>query len=259
GGYGTDQAYLRFLGSTGDDAPVVILAHLAENVLRNVNQLRALLYPGTPYGLKPRFVLGPKGELIQIPLPSLSEAEYADMVQHPERYLDHEYFLPDGPAGTLRLTFPYSLSVLRSLGHFHVVARIRSEPWHAAFYSRDHPSDALRVTAAILEAFSREARARGREPIVAVIPTGRDLQYFRKHGEWVYRPLIEELDRRGVTGLDPGPGMMAASGEHCVCSVFGPEGCAGHPNEEGYAIIARVVSEYLRRTGLVGLVHYARR
>jgi len=258
-GYGSDQAYLRFLGNQGDHAPVVLLAHLSENILRNVNQLRALLYPGTRYGLKPRFVLGPTGELVHIPIPSLSEAQYRDMLENPARYLEHEYFLPGGPAGPLQLTFPYSLSVLRSFAHFHISAELRDEPWYAAFYSRDHPSGALQVTSAILEAFSREARARGRQPIVAVIPTGRDLEYFRRRGRWVYRPLIEELERRDVTVLDAGPGMIATIGDRGVCTVFGPEGCAGHPNEAGYAIIAQVVSEYLRSTGLVGLVHYARR
>ena len=40
GGYGTDQAYLRFLHNEKDVAPIAILNHLSENILRNVNQFR---------------------------------------------------------------------------------------------------------------------------------------------------------------------------------------------------------------------------
>jgi hypothetical protein len=39
-GYGTDQAYLRFLHNDADQAPQVILNILFENVARNVNQNR---------------------------------------------------------------------------------------------------------------------------------------------------------------------------------------------------------------------------
>src|SRR5262249_61577432 len=51
-GYGSDQAYLRFLDNHCDHAPVVLLAHLEENNQLNVNQLCPLIYPGTRYGLK---------------------------------------------------------------------------------------------------------------------------------------------------------------------------------------------------------------
>ena len=37
GGYGTDQAYLRFRENTEDPSPVVVIAHQPENILRNVS------------------------------------------------------------------------------------------------------------------------------------------------------------------------------------------------------------------------------
>src|SRR5262245_4391979 len=45
GGYGTDQAYLRFK-SLPPRGELVFLNHLSENIVRNINQYRNLLYPG---------------------------------------------------------------------------------------------------------------------------------------------------------------------------------------------------------------------
>ena len=250
-GFGSDQAYLRFAHNASDGAPVAFLGHLAENILRNSNQLRGLLYNGTVYGLKPRFVLDRDGGLALVPLPSPSEAEFRDLVVHPEKYLEHEFFLPGGPAGTTRLRFPYTLSVLSAFRHFHITAEIRREPWHAAFYAPDHPAQALEVTARIFEAFDREARRRGKIAVLAIIPTGMDLEYRREHGRWVYQPLLDRVRRSGLEVLDLGDGMLERIGARSPCAVFGDEGCSGHPSEEGYAIMAQVVKAHLEARGLV--------
>ena len=66
-GYGTDQAVLRFLETPGDASPFVILSHMAENIARNVNQDRTLIY-GSGIALKPRFELTTTGiRLVKVP------------------------------------------------------------------------------------------------------------------------------------------------------------------------------------------------
>jgi hypothetical protein len=68
-GYGSDQAFLLYRAQRdADRAPIVILAHLTENVLRNVNQYRELLYPGGGFGFKPRLRLDERGKLRRVPL-----------------------------------------------------------------------------------------------------------------------------------------------------------------------------------------------
>ena len=114
-GYGTDQATLRFERNEADEAPVVILAHLTENIARNVNQARQLLHPKSRYGLKPRFVLRTEGGLELVPLADMTPERFDDLIAHPNQYLRHEYFLPGGDSGVAVLRFPFSLSVLRSL------------------------------------------------------------------------------------------------------------------------------------------------
>ena len=251
GGYGTDQAYLRFLGNESDGAPMVFLGHLSENILRNVNQLRDLLYPGTSFGLKPRFILAQGGGLELVPLPTPSEAEFRDLVVHPGKYLEHEYFLPGGDAGTALRGFPYTLSVLASFRHFHVVSELRREPWYAAFYESDHPSQGLEITARIFEAFQREAQRRGKVPILAVIATGLDLEYHREHGRWVYQSLVDRLERRGLRVLNMGERMLAAMGAGKPCRLLEAGDCGRHPDTKGWEVMARVVEAHLEAEGLV--------
>lgn len=252
GGYGSDQAFLRFRENERDQAPVVVLGHLAENIIRNVNQLRGLLHPRTPRGLKPRFVVDASGALELVPLPSFSLDEYARVVDRPEDHLPHEYFLPDGPSGTLRLRFPFSLSVARAFGNFRVRAELWREPWYAAFYQPDHPAGGLEVTTKILERFDAEARRRGRQPVVLVIPTGLDLAYFAREGAWVYQPLLDALGARGISALNVGPGLMAALGERDPSELIQP---LDHFTAEGDVLLANLVYERVR--DLVELVEAA--
>jgi hypothetical protein len=250
-GFGSDQAYLRFAHNARDAAPVAFLGHQAENILRNANQLRGLLYNGTVYGLKPRFVLGADGGLDLVPLPRLDEAGFRDLVMHPERYLAHEFFLPGGPAGTVHLRFPYTLSVLSAYRNFHIRAELRGEPWHAAFYAPDHPAQALEITARIFEAFDREARRRGKVALLAIIPNGSDFEYRHAHRRWVYQPLLDRVRGAGLDVLDVGEGMLERLGGRDPCALFADGRCEGHPNAEGYAILAQVVKAHLVRRGLV--------
>ncbi len=92
GGYGTDQAYLRFKLNIQDKSKVVIMGFLTENIFRNINQFRNLLYPNHRYALKPRFILDKDGNLELIPLINVSKNEYILLVKEPDKYLKHEFF-----------------------------------------------------------------------------------------------------------------------------------------------------------------------
>jgi len=237
-GYGSDQALLRFLGNRSDAAPVVFLNHLSENIMRNVNQYRHLLYPGEGVEFKPRFIIGEGGSLLTIPLPDFPQAQYPEVVRDPGRYLAHEYFLPGGSSGIQALRFPYTWTALRAFGNFHVVAELRGLPWWLEFYERDHPSDALSVTAAVLARFHEAVLQRGRTPIVAVIPAGPDLLIFREHGSWTYQPLLDALTSRGIDVLNFGDGLVQWLGSREPDVLF--DDISRHFNEVGNRALADV-------------------
>jgi hypothetical protein len=250
-GYGTDQALLRFLGNADDTAPVVFLSHLSENILRNVNQYRQLLYPGDGLGFKPRFLLDDKGQLTQVPLPDFSASEYARVVHDPASHLDHEYFLPGGAGGIVRLSAPFTWTALKCAASPRIQVTLRGTPWYTPFYVADHPSGALAITVAIFEKFHEEARLRGKIPVLAVIPTGRDLRYFQRKGEWPYDTLIAELTQRQTHVLNFGVGIARHLGDADPRSLFLSHRIGAHYNKAGNGLLAHLALEYLAEHDLL--------
>lgn len=240
-GYGSDQAMIRFLLNDSDPARHVVLGHLSENVLRNSNQWRHLIYGGGEFGFKPRFILDDAGKLVRLPMPEIPEERYEDFLRNPEDYLEHDWFVPDGPGGLTRLEFPYTMSVIRSFGNFRNTARRRGMASYEPFYLPDHPSDMLAVTTAILAEFDRVARERGQTPVIALFPTGYDLRKRHGGGEWTYQPLIDALLARGLNPLNLGDGMLERLAGRDPCELF--TRCDAHYNAEGYSIVADLVRE----------------
>ncbi|TVQ74959.1 MAG: hypothetical protein EA380_11780 [Phycisphaeraceae bacterium] len=247
GGYGSDQALLRFLHNEHDGSEIVILTHLSENLMRNLSQFRSI-YAGSPNGLsfKPRFIPGDDAdELVLVPLPTIPPIEYADFVRRPENFLEHDEFVPGKPNGVLRLRFPYSVSVARSFRHHAILARLRREPRYKQFYDPAHSARGTQVTAGILQRFYEETISQSRLPLVVLIPSGLDLEYYRRTQKWPYEPLVDELSVRAVPFLDLGPAMDRAMGNRPVADYYSGQNTSRHNNAAGYALIADLIYDYL--------------
>ena len=106
GGYGTDQALLRYRRFARDPAKFVVLGHYSEDIIRNVNQLRDFVFGGR-FRFKPRFVLE-NGGLRLIPLPALDAAGFSHIAEEHERLLPYEFLRPGGAAGIVEFRFPYT-------------------------------------------------------------------------------------------------------------------------------------------------------
>jgi len=251
GGYGTDQAYLRFRKNRNDNSKVVILGYASENILRNVNQYRQLLYHGGykgEFALKPRFIINNKGKLELIPLPKLNYEEFLKMVNSPEKYFKYEYFLPDGDSGILKVKFPCTLTLVRAaIKNFHIRAKIKGIPWYKDFYEIGHPSNALLVTYNIIHEFYLEAQRLHKRPLVLIIPTGLDFAYYNKNKKWPYENLLELLEKNKIEFLDAGPKII----EHI--KNIGELFCArnAHFNAEEQKVLAEIVYEHLTKNGFI--------
>ena len=113
GGYGSDQAYLKFKLNKSP-SEIVVLNHLSENIIRNLNQFRHLIYPSNYYDLKPRFILEQDSiKLIEIPFIPIDQAD--SFKNNPNKYLNHEFFNIGGESGIFFKKFPYSFTLVRSL------------------------------------------------------------------------------------------------------------------------------------------------
>ncbi|MFW6127413.1 MAG: hypothetical protein ACOC6K_04295 [Thermodesulfobacteriota bacterium] len=245
-GYGTDQAYLRYLGNQQDQAPVVILGYLSENLQRNVNQLRNLLCPVPACQLKPRFILDKQGQLTLVPLPRITREQFEDLRTRPERVLTQEFFLPGGPSGYQRPGFPYLWKFIRA---FPVIYQnlVLHQGYYYELYRPGHPSQALEVTLAIMEEFCRQARQRGQHPLVLVMPTHTDVANYLKTGTWVYQPLIDRLQERNLEFIDARPGII----QNGATALYDPES-QYHLSEQGNRVLARMVHDYFVQHNLTG-------
>lgn len=244
GGYGTDQAVIRFMEKIDDRAPIAILGHFSENIVRNVNQLRDLT-SGSRFGFKPRFLVHDDGKLDRVPLPTLNVGQYAGILNHAAELLPHEYFLPGKPGGPVPMAFPYTLAVAKGLMHFRVVARILGVPSYATFYERDHPSGALGVTVGIIRQFDIVAKQRNQKPVVLIIPDEKDLRLLRAGAKLPYETLLVELVRHGIRTPNVASAMIDHLGVRDVCAFFVRCGGSSHFNPEGYSILAKTVHRWL--------------
>lgn len=247
GGYGTDQAVLRY-ELLKPDAGVVVLGHMTNDIIRNVNQERGFLN-NEPLGLKPRFLLR-NGALDLIALPNLTEEEYAGLEKDAGRLLPDDYFYPGGPSGLAGAHFPFLLSAIHALGHYRIKASLHHEPSYAQFYRPDHPSGALQVTEAIVKRFVADAGARHQKPLVLLIPDYKDLEWLDAHGAVPYQPLVDLLAADGISAVSAADALHAYLGGKAPCTIYRcKEG--NHLTPDGYRQLALLVEHTIRDRALL--------
>jgi hypothetical protein len=250
-GYGTDQAYVRFKRNTADEAPVVLFGIFPGDIVRNVNQFRALIgFRPNPRTLKGRFILDSAGHLKWVHRPRLDEAGFIHLVRDPAGVLPHEYLLPDTRDGPVSVRFPYTLTLARLALMPRLRTRITGLPTWSSFFHADHPSGAFPLTAAITVAFAREAERRGKRALVVMLPDASSFRARAKLGKPVYAPLLAALAAKHVAVFDPIPALLSALGSRSYCMLFAqPANCNGHFGVAGGGILADVMMAELRRRG----------
>lgn len=240
-GYGTDQSLMKF-SQTHDHSKIVILNHLSENIIRNVTQFRNLIYKSNEYTFKPRYILK-NDNLELIPLPKISKKEINLFLNKPNKYLFFEYFIPDGPSGIQYFKFPYTLKILKGFNHWQVKKKILNIPVaYDDFYNEDHVSNGLEITYEIMLEFYNLALSKGLKPILTIIPTCRDLEYFKKFNKFSYKNLTNLFDSLKINYIDFGPVFYNLSKNNI--NKFYSE-CSGHFNIEGEKLFSKILYKYL--------------
>jgi hypothetical protein len=247
GGYGTDQAFLRYKRNDGDRSSVVVLSHVTEDILRNLTRDRDLILYQMWFAYKPRFLLGPDGSLELIPMPTLTEEEHLRLegARSPSFALAHESFAPGGPSGATLLEFPFTLSLIRNFGDFRMRAKMARRPSYAEFYRSGHPLHSLEITREILKAFAAEAVRRGQVPLVMLLPNREDVDHYRRTQEWYYAPLLQEIRGQGVEAIDFGTRLAQASEGRNLDEIY--DG-TGHFRKETDRWLAEFVLSKIRTT-----------
>lgn len=204
GGFGTDQAYLRYRRDGRAGAPVVVIGVMTENIARLVSRFRPYYFPRSSLPLaKPRFRLTRTGTLEVVRPPFAAAGEYRrllDLDAPAFRALGvgDDYYergfrsSPFDLLATVRLTrmLAYEMSAgAREL------QRVRT----AAY---DPGSEAFDLLVAILTAFARDVHDDGATPMVVVFPRRRDIDGALAGHPKVHQPLLEALQRERLRWLD---------------------------------------------------------
>lgn len=264
-GYGTDQAYLYFRRQhqhVVDKAPVVILSYLSENIVRNITQDYGLLYQAE-LALKPRFISDAYGHLRLIEIPPIAPQDYDAYVSDMAQFLHADYLLPSKSGlSKRRMFFPYILTVPYSFTYKRFYASMlfyvfNVPPWFAELYEPTHPSQALQVTRDILINFAREAQQYGKRPLLFVLPTARDLVYFRSTGQWSYANLLTMLQGQGAApAMNLGPQLLAKAKDGNLCDYFCTTRAtkSGHYTVQGNRVLAEVVQEVVEKLGILSAI-----
>ena len=243
GGYGIDQAMLRFVTQGKAFAPhLVVMGFQPENLKRNLNLLRPLYDPRTrlPFA-KPRFVAEGDGiSLINVPVlpPSQVAATLADLANW--ELLPHEYYYdPDDYRGA----WWQRSKMLATLVDLKLN---REDRWVLKRVLYRDQSEAQKLGLLVIQAFAQEVTATGAEFKIVHLPTPTEMNVWRRLGRWPYQNLLDTLDKTHAV-VHPEVELLKAVEADGLDAIY-----AGHFTARGNRIIADILQQ-----SVVGMAHPA--
>lgn len=205
GGYGLDQAFLRFEREGMTFRPdVVLIIFDPDDLRRIVNVYRRFISTQEWPLSKPRFQLKADGGLALVPNPLARREDFVRLMQHPEAVRS---------MGALDAWYPRAIYENPLYDHVAAV-RVGTTLWRwldRRFIDPDRlirdgvfnaRSSAFALQVAVLDSFAKAVRAAGPIPVVVLLPDPQSLASVRSGGVAVYAPLRDSLTRRGLTVWD---------------------------------------------------------
>jgi len=196
GGYGTDQAFLRFQLMNTGEIDVLIVGLLLENIGRNVNRYRPRWYPrsDTPV-TKPRYV--PEGHGLRlVRQPYANREELVVAVENGSVLADleeHEYWSDDHLPDWLEWS---------GLARLYAGSRVYRDRELARLWS-DPEGEPFQVTLRLLESFRAKGEERGAQRFLVVIfPIESDVREYLASGRRYWSTLVDVLEDRQMDHID---------------------------------------------------------
>jgi hypothetical protein len=244
GGFGTDQAYLRYRAEGRDLHPhVVLIGFVPDDLRRIVSMYPRFLYSHEPPRFKPRFVLDADQGLVLVPNPGPSWAVYRRYLSAPEAVrelgkLDYWYepLIYENPL------HDWSSSV-RLASHVWVRLRRRYFDGDRLIKSGrfNERSEAFAIQERLFKQFARAASDAGAVPVVVFFPDRPSLEQLRNGQPTVYGPLIETVKRQEIRHVDLAD-AFATRAHDGMDSLFAP---GGHYSPLGNELVANWLGQLL--------------
>ena len=268
GGYGSDQAYFKFKKLLNEqkiyDKDFIYVGHLSENILRNINRNRSLLYPvpgdSTPL-LKPVFE-SCKPECEVVPLPSsLQESDLrlisSSGVSPKVAAGESSQFIPNRLlfGSPVTIGFPNLFSLLRVPFVWHAFPRLIGFERHDQFYGEGQRG--YEITKNILVKSHADCENKGCHVITSDVPVAGDFaQYYRK-GRYSTQRLNNELEELGLRHFSLTEHLIQSNPDlqknTCLLhdgSSDGGDLCNAHFNQSGYKQFFDFIAGHVNRLQL---------
>jgi len=247
GGYGLDQAFLRYLREGEKFHPqLVVIGFVPDDLPRVVNVYRRFISSRELPLIKPRFVLGSHGAL-ELLAEHVPDAEgYRAYVVEPSRVRDlgkldywYEPLIYDNPL------YDWSATVRVFSNGW---ARLRQRAWDTNRLLADNKfnaaSEAFRIQVALMEIFAKAVSERGAQSLVVFFPDKPSAMRAVAGEAPVYTPLVRILQSKGISTLDLAPEFANEAGDRRPDDWFMP---GGHYSYAGNRVAARAVLRAVRQ------------
>jgi hypothetical protein len=252
GGYGTDQAYLRYKTEGAAYQPhIVIIGFEEENTSRNVNRFRSFYRPGTEFPLtKPVFITDTNGLiLLENPFTSYDDL-YQALFYEPNRFIEtvcpHDIFCDEA------VYQAHPLDVLAGYRFFRTLA-YEIDLRQKAGVSEKHfrQSYEAEITLGVIRLFVEDVIRNGALPIVLVFPEQATLSEYDSGNLPAYHLGVVTLRDRGVPVIDLAGAFAEAKRTQGLeyQDFYASEG--GHYNALGNQVVAQTVMWHLCGEGLL--------
>ena len=240
GGYGLDQAYLRYLEDGRQYKPhIVLIGFMTGNIFRNINTYRPFFFPKTGVPLtKPRYVVS-EGELTLITNPMKSLDDYKELLLHaqdilPEIGANDNYYKYNKYYTTNIFDWSPTFRIIKILMHGinekHPIEEV------VANNKYNENSEAFLVTKKIFDAFYNTSIENGSIPIILVFPDKPDVSLYHRTKEKVYSPLLSYFDSKEYQYID----LMDALKNTDIEALF-----KGHYSPLATKLVAEYILDYL--------------
>jgi GDSL-like Lipase/Acylhydrolase family len=249
GGYGTDQAFLRYRGEGSRLRPsVIIIGFVPDDIRRVVNVYRRFLSVREIPITKPRFVLDGTGRLVLRPNPVPDSSALARFVEEPAAVRDlgqDDYWYE--PAIYANPLYDWSAAVRLGVGFWIRVRRRYIDGDRVVRAGAlNIQSEAFRIQMALFDEFARAAREAGARPLALLFPDRESLAETRATGHRLLDPLATALRARHIETVDVTDAFLAAE-QKGAGGWFMP---GGHYSPAGNRLVATTVLGALRASAV---------
>jgi len=214
GGYGTDQAFLKYRDS-GVKSEYVILAIMDENIGRIMTHWWGVYSKGS-FTVKPRFYLN-NGIINLSPSPitetskihNLKDKAFIDELKKQDYWYNY-YLKKDAPD---ELRWPATYTLIRHWKFFFhytgifiqnkVSPSFKSESATRKYHHLyENGSEGIRIMKYIVDEFVRTALKKGEIPVILIFPRIDSVDLLAKYHKKAYQPLIDHLYKKHYHYLD---------------------------------------------------------